>query len=312
MTKTQEVAKKKKKRINKNDIQLYALLAVPMLLVFVFNYIPMFGIIIAFKDYNYAKGILGSDWVGFKNFQVLTASNDFTRIVYNTVVLNAIFIIVGIICAITLGIILFEITSRRKTKVYQTVLITPNFVSWVVASYMGYAFLHPQSGLVNKLIEAFGGEGVSWYSIPEVWPVLLTIFSVWKHVGMDSIYYYASLMGIDSTLFEAAKIDGANKRQLIWHITLPHLIPLVTILTILKIGGIFRADFGLFYQMTRNVGRLYPTTDVMDTYIFRVMRVYGDMSLSSAAGFLQSVVGFVLVVFTNWAAKRIDPSRGLF
>ena len=304
--------KRKRKKISKNELQLYSLCIIPMLAIFIFCYIPMGGIIIAFKNYKYNLGIFGSDWVGFENFKFFFTSGEFVKITWNTIYMNAIFIVVGIFCAVMVAVLMFHVRSRAATKLYQTVLITPNFISWVVAAYMVYAFLNPNYGLVNGILKAFGKETVDWYAKPGAWPVILTISSIWKHVGMDSVYYYAALMGIDSTLFEAAEVDGANKFQVMKAIIIPLLVPLMTILTIMKIGGIFRADFGLFYQIPRNVGLLYSTTDVIDTYIFRTMREVGDMGMSSAVGLLQSVVGLVMVLLTNAAARKINPDNALF
>ena len=303
---------KRRRKLKANDIQLYGLCIIPMLSVLIFNYLPMVGVILSFKDFQYDKGIFGSPWVGLDNFEYFVRSDDFLRITQNTLVLNCIFIAIGMISALALAILLFEVTNRTNVKIYQTVLITPRFLSWVVVGYMAYAVLHPSYGWLNKIIEVLGGEAVDWYSKPGAWPVILTIFSVWKHIGMDSVVYYASLMGIDESLFEAAEIDGANKWQQIKNITLPSLLPLVTILGILKVGEIFRADFGLFYQLTRDVGTLQATTDVLDTYIFRTMRSIGDMSLSTAIGLLQSFVGMILVITTNASVKKIDPERSLF
>lgn len=300
-------------RINPRELQHYSMCAIPVILVFIFSYLPMGGLIIAFKDYKYNLGILGSKWVGLKNFEFMIYSNDFTRLVRNTLGLNFIFILTGTISALLLAILLFGLKSRTSTKIYQTVLITPHFLSWVVVSYMLYAFLHPSNGIVNNFLEnVLHVAAVDWYATPSAWPLILTIASIWKHVGMDSVVYYAALMGIDASLFEAAKIDGATNRQINFKIIMPLLVPLITILTIMKIGNIFRADFGLFYQLTRDVGALYSTTDVIDTYIFRVMRKVGDMSMSTAVGFLQSIVGFILVLLTNAVAKKIDPSMSLF
>ncbi len=299
-------------RMRKNTITLWIMCAIPMLLVFVFSYIPMFGSIIAFKDYRYNKGILGSEWVGFKNFEFLVKSQDFARITRNTLGLNALFIVTTTIAALTLAVLLFNLKKGRTIKIFQTMAITPHFMSWVVAGYMFYAILNPQYGFLNKIIEFFGGEGIDWYSKPNAWPWILMIVNIWKHVGMDSIIYYAALVGIDSTYFEAAKLDGASSWKITWHIILPCLIPLVTTMTILNIGNIFRADFGLFYQITRQSTVLYSTTDVIDTYIFRALRELNDMGMSSAAGLLQSVVGFVLVIITNYVSKKIDKDNGLF
>ncbi len=302
----------KKKRIDTDSLQIYSLGVIPLVLVFIFNYLPLGGLVIAFKNYRYDKGILGSEWVGLDNFSMLIKSNDFFKITRNTLCMNAVFIIVGTICAVLLAILLFDLKSRLSTKIYQTILITPTFLSWVVAAYMAYAILHPSYGFLNKILEAMGIGKIDWYSKPNAWPVILTIANVWKNVGMDSVIYYAALMGLDAALFEAAEVEGAKKYQVTWYITIPSLISLITILTILKIGNIFRADFGLFYQLTRNVGALYETTDVIDTYVFRTLRVLGDLGVSSAVGFLQSVVGFILVMLTNFAAKKIDPENALF
>ena len=289
----------KRKKLNSSQWQLISLVVIPLLFVFVFSYIPMFGIIIAFKDYRYDLGILGSEWVGLDNFLYFFKTNDFWNITKNTLVMN-------------LAVLFYEVHSRKAIKTYQTLAIVPHFLSWVVVGYIGYAFLQPNNGIINQVLEFFGIEGVDWYSTPAVWPVILIIVSVWKHVGMDCIIYYATMMGIDASLYEAAALDGANKWKQILHVTIPSLVPIIVILAIMKVGNIFRADFGLFYQMTRDIGALYPTTDVLDTYIYRTMRVIGDMSTSSAMGLLQSVVGFVLVVITNAITKKVDDSLALF
>ncbi len=302
---------KKRKKLTTYEWQMYSLLVIPVLLVFVFSYLPMGGLVIAFKNYKYNLGIFGSEWIGLDNFKFFFVSDAFTRITWNTLYMNFIFIILGHAAAVLTAILLFEIKSRNATKVFQTVLITPHFVSWVIAAYIVYALLNPY-GVVNGLIKNLGGKVVDWYTQPKYWPVILTICNLWKHIGMNSVMYYAGLMGMDSTLFEAAEVDGANKIKVIRYIVLPLLVPMMTILIILAIGGIFRADFGLFYNVPRNVGLLYSTTDVVDTYIFRAMREVGDMGMSSAVGFLQSVVGFVMVMFTNAVSKKINPDNALF
>lgn len=295
----------------KRGFQLISLAAIPLIYVIIFSYIPMFGLIIAFKNYRFDKGILGSDWVGLKNFEYFFKSSDFGRVIRNTISLNMIFIVVGMACAVALGILLYELRSRTKTKIYQTIMILPYFISWVIVGYMVYAFLNPSYGLANAIFAKFGMEPVKWYSEPKFWPFILTIAFVWKNVGIDCVIYYAALMGIDSSLFEAAEIDGAGKWQKIRYITLPCLRSIVIMLFILKVGGIFRADFGLFYQLTRDVGALYSTTDVMDTYIFRTLKTVRDYGMSSAAGLLQSVVGFITVIITNWIVKKIDSDSAL-
>jgi len=302
----------KKSRISSDSWQLYAMCSIPMLLVFIFSYLPMFGIIIAFKDYNYADGIFGSKWCGFKNFEFFLRSNDFAKITWNTLYMNLIFILVGLISALAVAILLYQIKSRSATKTFQTLLITPHFLSWVIAAYMVYALLNPEFGMLNVIRKTFGMEIIDWYSRPKSWPFILTIAYIWKHVGMDSVIYYAALMGIPQDLFEVADIDGASLWEKVKYIILPELKTLIIVLTILKLGNIFRADFGLFYQLPQNVGALYSTTDVLDTYIFRTMRVYGNMGMSSAAGLLQSFVGFVLVILTNTIVKKFDSDSSLF
>ena len=272
----------------------------------------MCGIIIAFKNYKYNLGIFGSKWSGLGNFISFVKSQQFPILLRNTLVNNVLFIAFGIMAALLVAILLHEVTGRVKTKIFQTILILPNFVSWVLVSFLVYIFLSPDSGVLPTVFQKLGLPEVSWYSTPNAWPIILTIVFIWKHVGMDSVVYYAALMGMDNSLLEAAAIDGANRRQIIKNIILPTLRPLVIMLTILKIGNIFRADFGLFYNVPRDVGILYEWTDVFDTYIFRMTRNEGNFSIAAAAGLMQSVVGFVCVVFTNKLSKKIDPDSGIF
>lgn len=315
----------KKRRLDASDIQLYSLCAIPLIVIFIMNYIPMFGIIIAFKNYNYRDGILGSPWNGLANFEFFFKSDIAWRLIRNTIGNNFLFIVTGIICALAVAILLFEIKSRLATKIFQTILITPYFMSWVIVAYMVLAILNTNAGYLNQILMAFGINGgvvdgkvvgIDWYNKPNAWPIILMVCSVWKNVGMDSVIYYASLMGIDTSLFEAAEVDGANKWQKILHITVPSLIPIITINTILKIGGIFQADFGLFYNVTQDgaSGQLYSTTDVINTYTFRAFKdgtgnSYGQ---SSAVSLMQSLVGIAMVLLTNAASKKIDKDLGLF
>ena len=311
----------KKRKIDKSDIQLYTLCAIPVFLVALFSYVPMFGIIIAFKRYNFAEGIFGSPWVGLRNFEFFFKSDVFVQLVRNTLGNNFLFIVFGIAASLLVAILLFELKSRTATKIFQTILITPHFMSWVIVAYMVLAILNQNSGYLNQILKAMGitganGQNIDWYSKPNAWPIILTITSVWKGVGMDSVVYYASLMGIDTSLFEAAEVDGANKFQRTMHIVLPSLVPLIVILTILKIGNIFRADFGLFYNVTQDGanGNLYATTNVIDTYTFRAFKEgtgdsYGQ---SSAVSLMQSIVGMILVITTNALSKKVDKDLGLF
>lgn len=291
------------------------IMALPaLLLLLVFAYLPMIGIIVAFKDYRAAQGIFGSDWVGFKNFEFLFGSSDAWKITYNTIFLNAIFIVTSTLAALVIAILMNEIRERNKflTNFYQSALLLPHFISYVIVSYFVFAFLNSDNGLVNHMITDMGGESVSWYSSPQYWPAILTSVNLWKHAGFNSIIYLSGILAINPEYYEAARIDGANKWQQIKRITLPLLLPLVIITILLAIGRIFYADFGLFFQVTRDNSLLYSTTDVIDTYVFRALRVTGDIGQAAAAGFFQAVVGFVLVVLANWAVRRVDKEKSLF
>ncbi|QUI25760.1 sugar ABC transporter permease [Vallitalea pronyensis] len=304
----------KKRRFFKGkrgNIELFILTLPCLIYFFIWHYLPMGGLLLAFKDYKYNKGIFGSAWVGFKNFEFLFTSQDLFRIMRNTVSYAVAFIIIGNICAIAIALMLFEIKKRSRVKIYQTTMILPRFLSWVVVGYISYAILSPTQGVANQLLSFFGLEGVSWFSEPQYWPGIIIFSEVWKTVGINSIMYYAALMAIDPQLFEAAKIDGATRWQQIKNISIPSLMTLVTILMILAIGRIFRGDIGLFYQIPRDSGLLYSTTDIIDTYVYRGLR-QGHFSMSTAVGMFQSVMGLTMVLFSNWIVKKRDPDRSLF
>lgn len=305
---------KKKKRVKhaKDNLQLFTLALPAIALLLVFSYWPMFGIVLAFKDYKVTEGIFGSPWAGMKNFDFLFRSQDAWRITRNTLLLNAMFIVAGIFFGVLFALIMFEVKKARHVKVYQTVSILPSFLSWVAVGYIVYAFLDPTKGLANQILAVFGIDDVSWYTEAEYWPVILLIVKTWQGVGLGSIIYYAALMGVDAELYEAADIDGASKLQKTLHISIPQIVPIIIIMGILDVGKIFRADFGLFYNVTRNVGALYPTTDVIDTYVFRALMTQGNIGMSSAASVLQSVVCFVMLVATNAIVKKISPENSLF
>ena len=309
MTKSRKKANKKK-RI-RDDAQLLTLSAPAIILLLIFCYVPMFGIVIAFKDFKPILGFWDSQWVGFKNFEFLFMSQDFSRLVTNTVGYALIFIALKIVLGVVVALLLYEIVNRKALKFYQTSMIMPNFLSWVVVGYISYILLNPSSGMFNQIIRAFGGEGVSWYSEAKVWPFILPVVNSWKSIGMDSIMFYAALMGLDSELFEAATIDGATKWQQVRKISVPLLAPIVCIIGILAMGNVFRGDFGLFYQIPRNVGALYPTTDVIDTYVMRGV-MQGNIGTTASVGLVQSVVGLIMVVGTNLIVKKLDPENSLF
>lgn len=293
--------------------KLFLLMASPgILLLLVFSYLPMIGIIIAFKDFRASLGIFDSPWVGLKNFEFLFRSPVLARITTNTLVLNGLFIITGLIASVGLALLLNEVRLKIAARAYQTVVFFPYFVSWVIVGYFSFALLNSDVGLVNQLLQSVGLQPIGWYSSPQYWPWILTFVYLWKSVGYGSIIYLAAMLGINQEYYEAAMLDGANKLQQIRYITLPHLAPVMTILTLLAVGRIFFADFGLFYYVTRDNSLLYPTTDVIDTYVYRALRVNADIGMAAAAGLYQSVIGFVLILASNWMVKKIDPDRALF
>lgn len=277
------------------------------------NYIPLFGVVIPFKDIDYSKGLLGGDWVGFKNFEFLFATSDAWLITRNTVLYNLIFIVLNLIIPVAFAISLNEVKVKLAARFYQSVMFLPHFLSMIVVSYLVYALLSSEFGLVNAyVLEALGMDRISWYSRPEYWPYILSIVNVWKHAGYYSIIYLAAIIGIDNEYFEAAHIDGANKWQQITKITLPLIKPILIIMVLLQIGKIFNADFGLFYQVPLDSGSLYPTTQVIDTYVYRALLNLGEIEMSAAAGLYQATVGFILVLTTNYIVRKIDKENALF
>lgn len=301
------------KSLKRKDNRAFALLSTPALIqLIVFAYLPMFGIIIAFKDYRYDKGILGSEWYGFENFKFFFTSQDFFNVTRNTIFLNLLFIITGLIFSVGLALLLYEVKKRFILKFLQTTYILPSFLSWVVVGYLAYALLNPELGVLNRGMKLFGLEPISWYANPEYWPAILTAVNIWRIGGLNSVIYLAGLIGIDPSYYEAAKIDGASRWQCVRYVSLPMLKPLMIIMTILAIGNIFRADFGMFYNVTRNSPMLYSTTDVIDTYVYRALRDHGDVGMSAAVGLYQSVVGFFMILITNNFVKKIEPENALF
>lgn len=286
----------------------------PGLIVLILNnYLPMFGIIVAFKNVNYKDGILFSPWNGFDNFRLLFLTPDAFNMTRNTILYNLAFIVISLVFSVFCAISLNELRSNKLAKFYQSTMFLPYFLSWVIISYLVYALFSAEFGFVNKMILApMGKEGILWYSEPQYWPFILIAFNTWKWTGYDSVIYLAAIVGFDTEYYEAAAIDGASKWKQIKHITLPLLAPLMVILMILAVGRIFRADFGLFFQVPRNTGALYDTTRVIDTYVYNALMNTGDLGQSAAAGLYQSVVGFVLILCANFAARKIDPEKALF
>ncbi|OXS59324.1 sugar ABC transporter permease [Cohnella sp. CIP 111063] len=298
------------KDINKHK-GLMALAFPGLLFVLVFYYLPIFGLVLAFKNYNYSDGILGSPWSGFDNFKFFFTSDAAYQVTRNTILLNLCFIVLSTILSVVFAILMFEL-GRKSVKVYQTAMFFPYFLSWVVVSYVTYALLNPEMGVINMLLESFGMDEINFYFEPKYWPFILSFAYLWKSIGYALLIYYTGLMGIDRTYYEAAAIDGATRLQQVRKITLPLLTPLITLLTLLAIGKIFYSDFGLFYFIPANSGALYGTTEVIDTYVFRALRVSGDIGMASAVGLYQSLVGFVLVLTVNAIVRRINKDNAIF
>ncbi|KKO50812.1 ABC transporter permease [Paenibacillus sp. DMB20] len=283
----------------------------------IFAYLPMFGTVLAFKDFRispdgFFASVFNSEWVGFKNFEYLFTTNDAYIITRNTILYNLAFIILGLIIAVGFAIMLSELVNKRTAKVYQTGMFLPHFLSWVIISYFAFTFLSVDKGTLNQIITYFGGEPISWYSESKYWPFIIIFVGIWKGVGYNSVIYLAAITGIDKSYYEAAVIDGASKWKQARYITIPLLKPLMIILTILAIGGIFRSDFGLFYQLPKDSGALYPVTNVIDTFVYRGLINMGDIGMSTAAGLYQSIVGLVLILVANYIVRKIEKDHAIF
>lgn len=276
------------------------------------NYLPLYGLQIAFKDYNYKLGIEGSKFVGFDNFKYLFKSRDVFNITRNTIGYNLIFILLSLILGIAFAIFLNEVRSKTAKKVYQTAILLPYLMSMVVVSYLVYAFLGDRTGMINGILQKFGMKTIKFYSEKEYWPYILTFVYLWRNIGYGTIIYLATIVGFGDSYFEAAELDGATKWQQIKYITLPLLKPTIIMLVTLSMGNIFRSDFGLFYQVPRNQGLLYSVTDTIDTYVFRSLMKNGDVGLSSAAAFYQSIVCFVTILVFNAIIRKTSKENSLF
>ena len=301
----------------KDNWQLFSLTVPGLIVLLLFSYLPMFGIVLAFKNYRAIQGVFGSQWVGFSNFTFFfTGKMDTLKsLLANTVGLNVLYLAVNTIITIIMGMLLFELKNRLAIRVYQTVVFLPFIVSWVGASYAMYANLDHSNGIVNSLLRGWGMEPVKWYAEPQHWTWLLMICYLWKKVGHGTIIYYGNLMSVDSSLFEAAKLDGANRVQIMSNISWPHIRPIVISFTILSLGGVFNSDFGMFYYMTNgNKSALWSRTDVIDTYVIRSMQssAAGSVGRSTAIGLMQSIAGFLVLMLVNKIASWIDEKGTVF
>lgn len=312
------VMKKKKSFLSdvKQNFYLYLLVLPGILYFLIFKYLPMVGVVVAFQDFNTIKGIFKSEFVGLKNFEYFFTSKDWLVVTWNTVFLNLLFLITGLFFSILIAIVLSEISSKYFKKVTQSLVILPNFISWTLVSMFVFALLSTDIGFINAILKAFGfiqeGQEISFYSNPDLWVGILVVLKIWKGAGFGSVIYLAAIAGIDQEIYEAAKIDGATRMQCITKITLPQLRTTVVLLTLFGIGDIFQGDLGMIYAIVGDNPNLYHTTDVIDTYVFRMLRQMNDISMSTAIGLYQSLVGLVIVFVTNRLAKKYDSDSAIF
>lgn len=288
----------------------HVVMALPaFLILFFIMYVPMTGLVVAFKTYETPKGIWGSPWCGLQNFKFLLASKKtFFSMLKNTLMYYVIFTALGTFLNIVLAIAIDQFVFKKAAKVMQTVMIIPVFISYAAVQFIVYAFISTDTGILNNTFNM----GVRFYSTASLWPIILTIVKIWNSVGYGSVLYMSVLAGIDTELYEAAEIDGAGKWKKIWHITLPSLIPMITVMLLLSVGNIMRSETGLFYQVTRNSGQLYSTTQVIDSYVLNAIFKDPNYGFVGATSFIQSVVGLLLMLFSNALVKKISPENALF
>jgi len=307
------ISRKKKRKLPREDGALFVMALPAVIYLIIFCYLPMAGLVMAFQELNVSKGIFGSKFIGFKNFQFLFATTDAWVITRNTVLYNIVFIIVNLFCAVTLALMLSSLRTKGYAKTVQTIYMMPYFLSYAVVAIIVNAFLHRDNGLVNSILRLMGETGkTNWYHQTSLWPPLLVFVNAWKGVGYQTVLYLAVISGISHEYYEAAVLDGATKFQQALYITIPHLRFIIGISLILSIGSIFRGDFGLFYQVPMNSGRIYSVTDVIDTYIYRSLIHLSNVGMSTAAGLYQSVVGFILILVANKIVTKVDPDSAMF
>ena len=307
----------KRKRFCGENVEL-AVLGLPVVIwFFLFSYLPIFGIVIAFKRYqplgsNFIDSLLKSEWIGLRNFRFLFLTPDAMIVFRNTILYNAVFILSGILVAVSLAIMMSLLHSRKMAKTAQTLIFLPHFLSWVVVGYFVYSFLHHDKGLVNQVLTAAGLQPRMWYMEPKYWPYFLFFINIWKGMGYGMVVYLAGIAGIDTNLYEAAVIDGATKSRQVWSIVLPMLKPIITIMFILAVGRIFMSDFGLFYFIPKQSGLLFNVTQTVDVYVYNALMQQNNLGFASAANFIQSVAGFVTIFTANCVVKKLDSGNSLF
>lgn len=289
------------------------LMLLPGILFFVvFAYLPMIGIVIAFQDFSAAKGILGSKFVGVENFRFFLGSPDSFRVTFNTLFLNVLFILSSMVVSILIALMLSEVNNKWFKKGTQSLVILPHFISWAVIGLLAEAFLSSDTGFINRTLQSMGLEQISFYKDAAIWPGILTFLNIWQGAGFGSIVYLAAITGIDQEIYEAARIDGSTKLQSIWYITLPLLRSTAVLLLIMSVGKIFNGNFGMIYALVGGNTLLYPTTDIIDTYVYRQLMELGDLGMSSAVGLYQSVLGFIMVNIANWVTRKLSPDSAIF
>ena len=297
--------------LRKNRVYL-CLLIPAMSYVLIFSYTPMVGVIMAFKRYNFAQGLFDSPWVGLNNFKFLVASNKLWPLTRNTLLYNIAFIVVGIVMEVGFAVIINEMRCKWFKKIFQSFIFLPYFISWVIVGVMAFNIFSSDYGFLNRLIETFGGTPIKFYTTPKAWPFILVFFNVWKGIGYGSVMYLAAIMGIDTSIYEAARIDGANVFQRIFKVTIPMIMPTTIILLLLSVGGIFKGNFDMFYNLVGSNGLLYNYTDVIDTLTFRALISSNDFGMSAAVGLYQSVLCFITVVIVNKLVGLYDKDYTLF
>lgn len=303
---------KKKVRLIKRYIPVYLMALPGIIYLFINNYMPLPGLVLAFKKYSTKKGIWGSPWIGFKNFKYLFKTQDAWIITRNTLGYNILFIFFNVIIAVAIAILLSELTTKWK-KLYQSTILLPHFLSTVIISYLVFAFLSAEHGFLNtRIFPVLGIEPVSWYTETKYWPFILVFVQTWRSVGYSCIVYLSTILGFDREIYEASAIDGASKWQQITKITLPLLRATIIMMVLLAVGRIFYSDFGLFYQVPQRSGILLSVTQTIDTYVYRGLLERNDMPMATAAGVYQSIVGFILVMSANLIVRKIDPDSALF